>query len=273
MALANEMIGPELMKEAVMELNASDDRGIDVVRNRIKMFAQKKVTLPANFQKLVILDEADSMTAAAQQALRRTMEIYSATTRFAFACNTSSKIIEPIQSRCALIRFTKPSNEQMLRRIIEICRAEGVNYSNEGLESILFIADGDMRLAINSLQSTFSGFSYISPENVYRVCDQPSPSFVAKAIDFCIEAKFNEAIEILHSLWNQGYSAIDIITTFFKVLKYHEMNEHCQLQFIKQVGLVHMKILEGVSSKLQLESLIANLCASTLKTEQFEIKY
>jgi replication factor C subunit 2/4 len=100
--------------------------GIDVVRNKIKTFAQKKVTLPAGRHKIVILDEADSMTAGAQQALRRTMEIYSNTTRFALACNQSSKIIEPIQSRCAMLRYTKLTDKQVLQRLMEICDAEKV---------------------------------------------------------------------------------------------------------------------------------------------------
>jgi replication factor C subunit 2/4 len=106
--------------------------GIDVVRNRIKMFAQKKVTLPPGKQKIIILDEADSMTAAAQQALRRTMEIYSSTTRFALACNMSSKIIEPIQSRCAMLRYTRLSDKQLLKRILEICEQENVLANNLG---------------------------------------------------------------------------------------------------------------------------------------------
>jgi replication factor C subunit 2/4 len=110
--LARAMLGAAY-KEALLELNASDDRGIDVVRNKIKMFAQKKVTLPPGRHKIIILDEADAMTKGAQQALRRTMEVYSATTRFALACNNSTKIIEPIQSRAAILRYTKLSNEEV----------------------------------------------------------------------------------------------------------------------------------------------------------------
>lgn len=138
------------MKEAVLELNASNERGIDIVRNKIKMFAQQKVTLPPEKHKIIILDEADrcvkyqifmflvlsrqefhffpscSMTEGAQQALRRTMEIYSRTTRFALACNNSEKIIEPIQSRCAILRYKKLTDAQLLAKVLEICNKEQV---------------------------------------------------------------------------------------------------------------------------------------------------
>lgn len=140
--LARDMLGGAF-KQAVLELNASDDRGIDVVRNKIKMFAQKKVTLPKGRHKIIILDEADSMTASAQQALRRTMELYSSSTRFALACNISSKIIEPIQSRCAILRFSKLNDMQVLKRVKEIMSREQITgYTKKGLEALIFTAQG-----------------------------------------------------------------------------------------------------------------------------------
>ena len=156
-----------ILKNAILELNASDSRGIDVVRNKIKMFAQQKVTLPLGRHKIIILDEADNMTSSAQQALRRTMELYSNTTRFALACNVSSKIIEPIQSRCAILRYTKLNEKQILNRINKIMKYEKINsWTNSGLEAIVFVANGDMRNAINSLQATYSGFNMITEDNV-----------------------------------------------------------------------------------------------------------
>ena len=116
-------------------------RGIDVVRNRIKTFAQKKVTLPPGRHKLVILDEADSMTPGAQQALRRTMEIFSNTTRFAFACNQSSKIIEPIQSRCAILRYARLTDKELLKRLLEICEIEKVHFASSCFPLYLYRSD------------------------------------------------------------------------------------------------------------------------------------
>ncbi|CAH8470017.1 unnamed protein product [Schistosoma bovis] len=156
-------------KEAVLELNASNERGIEVVRTKIKMFAQKKVSLPEGRQKIIILDEADSMTEGAQQALRRIMELYSRTTRFALACNDSSKLIEPIQSRCAVLRYARLTSAQVMARLLEVSRIEGVSYTEEGLEAIVFTADGDMRQALNNLQSTYEGFGMVSSDNVFKV--------------------------------------------------------------------------------------------------------
>lgn len=175
LCLARELLGSEC-KEAVLELNASDSRGIDVVRNRIKAFAQKKVNLPPSRHKIIILDEADSMTKGAQQALRRTMEIYSKTTRFALACNVSSKIIEPIQSRCAIVRYTRLGDAHIVRRVKEVLDHENVSaYDDAGLETIVYTAQGDMRQALNNLQATLAGTGAVTAENVLKVVDQPHP--------------------------------------------------------------------------------------------------
>ena len=203
LCLAHEMLG-KAYKEAVLELNASDARGIEVVRNKIKTFAQKKVTLPPGKHKIIILDEADSMTGAAQQALRRTMEIYSATTRFALACNNSTKIIEPIQSRCAVLRFTRLHDAEILSRLQQVCAFEKVSYDLSGLESIIFTADGDMRNALNALQSTHSGFGHISSENVFKVCDQPHPMKLRIAVQKAREGKTAESLEVVMTLWQSG---------------------------------------------------------------------
>lgn len=200
LCLARQLLG-DAYKEAVLELNASDERGIDVVRNRIKGFAQKKVTLPPGRQKLVILDEADSMTSGAQQALRRTMEIYSGTTRFAFACNQSNKIIEPLQSRCAILRYARLTDGQLVKRLYQICEAEKVEYSDDGIAALVFSAEGDMRQAINNLQSTFAGFGFVSGDNVFRVVDSPHPVKVQAMIRSCHEQKVDEALDSLKELW------------------------------------------------------------------------
>ena len=218
----------------MLELNASDERGIDVVRNRIKGFAQKKVTLPPGRQKIVILDEADSMTAGAQQALRRTMEIYSSTTRFAFACNQSNKIIEPLQSRCAILRYSRLTDSQVLRRLLEICIAEKLEHSEEGLAALIFSAEGDMRQAINNLQSTVAGFGFVSADNVFKVVDSPHPIAVQAMIKACYTGQIDAALEKLEELWGKGYSAVDIISTMFRVTKTIDtLSEHSKLEFIK----------------------------------------
>jgi len=204
------------------------------VRNRIKGFAQKKVTLPPGRHKIVILDEADSMTPGAQQALRRTMEIYAGTTRFALACNQSNKIIEAIQSRCAILRYSRLTDAQILKRLLEICEAENVSHTEDGLAALIFSAEGDMRQAINNLQSTVSGFGLVNGENVFKVCDQPHPIAVQTMLRDCYKGKIEEALESLRELWAKGYSAVDIITTMFRVVKTMDsFPEYTKLEFIK----------------------------------------
>lgn len=266
MCLAKIMLG-ENYKEGVLEMNASDDRGIDVVRNKIKMFAQKKVSLPPGKHKIVILDEADSMTQPAQQAMRRTMEIYANTTRFALACNLSTKIIEPIQSRCAILRFSRLNDEEIMTRLISICKTMDIPYTPEGIESILYTSDGDLRQAINNLQSTYSGFGNIIPNNVMKVCDQPHPFVLEKVLKHCINKDIKNACDDITLLYKEGYSCNDIISSFFKVTRNSkDLTEDLKLLFIKEIGHIHMRIIEGVSSLLQLYGLCSRLCNIELKS-------
>jgi len=222
---------------------------------------KKKLNLPPGRHKVIILDEADNMTSQAQQALRRIMEEYSASTRFALACNYSTKIIEPIQSRCAILRFTKLSDAEINLRLNQIAQAEQVSFSDEGLEAILFTANGDMRQAINNLQSTYAGFEFISADNVFKVCDQPHPAKLKMIIESCAQGNIRDSMKATKDyLWDKGYSTLDILGTMFKVVKNSELPEFLKLEFLKEVGFSHKQALAGCDSLLQLSGLLARLC-------------
>ena len=201
-----------------------------------------------------------SMTSGAQQALRRIMEIYSGTTRFALACNISSKIIEPIQSRCAIVRFGKLSDEQIFSRIKDIAKLEQAEVTIEGLEAVVFTADGDMRQAINNLQSTVAGFGLVIPENVYKICDLPNPGHVEKILELISQGQMENAFVGLRLLYEKGFSASDIVSAFFKVLKYtNKFAENVQLGMMREVGMTQLRVVEGSNSLLQLCAMLAKM--------------
>lgn len=257
--MARKLLGPN-MKDAVLELNASNERGLDVVRNKIKMFAQAKVTLEPGKQKLIILDEADAMTEAAQQALRRTIEIYSKTTRFAFACNIFDKIIEPIQSRCAVVKFNRLNEDQLRDKMLSICKMMNVPYDDKGINAIIYTAQGDMRQAINNLQSTYDGFGSITEENVFKVCDEPPPVVIETIVESCLKMKLGEAEKSLEHLFKLGYCTEDIISSMFRVVKSYKMSEFKKLEYLKQIGIIQIRVVQGVNSMLQLKGLISHFC-------------
>eukprot|EP00929_Paragymnodinium_shiwhaense_P043127 TRINITY_DN22222_c0_g1_i1.p1 TRINITY_DN22222_c0_g1~~TRINITY_DN22222_c0_g1_i1.p1 ORF type:complete len:317 (-),score=93.00 TRINITY_DN22222_c0_g1_i1:231-1181(-) len=254
--LAREHLG-EHYDVGCIELNASDDRGIDVVREKIKGFAQQKVTLPEGKLKIIILDEADSMTGAAQQAMRRTMENFSKTTRFALACNISSKIIEPIQSRCAILRFSRINDEELSKRLQFVLEKEGAPYDQSGVDALIFSAEGDMRNVLNGAQSTYNAFGKISHAEVFRMNDQPQPSKVKAALEASLKKDWEAAFKEVHDMHKQGYSTSDIISTFARVAKTVEAPEHIKLEWLKEIGLTHMRVNAGATGLLQLDALVS----------------
>jgi len=258
--LVNAHLG-SYVQTAVLELNASNDRGIETIRNKIKQFANKKVSLPPSRHKIVFLDEADSMTTGAQQALRRIIEVYSSTTRFVMTCNELKKVIEPIQSRCAIVRYSKLSDKDILERLVKVCESEKITYVNSGLEAIVWTADGDLRKALNNLQATHAGFALINDDNVFKVCDQPHPILLSDLVRACLESNINTACQGIERLCKLGYSPIDIINPFYKVvLHYEPIQEHVKLEFLREIGFAQMRIEAGVQTKIQLLGLLAKLC-------------
>ncbi|CAD5231340.1 unnamed protein product [Bursaphelenchus xylophilus] len=261
-AMAREMLG-DLYKKAVIELNASDERGIDVVRQKIKDFAECHVTLPLGKHKIIVLDEVDSMTEGAQQALRRIMENYSKTTRFMLACNQSDKVIEPIQSRCAIVKYSRLSREELIKRVKNVAELEGVDYTDDGLEAIWQTSQGDLRMALNNLQCTASGYGRVSADVVYKVCDEPSPEEITDFFQRCQTAQFKMAVVYLEKLRKDGYAFTDILSVLNRTLLNVDIPEVLKYEYIKIIGLTHLNALKGNDGKLQLYALAAELCTAT----------
>ncbi|CDJ48159.1 replication factor c subunit, putative [Eimeria brunetti] len=238
-----------------LELNASDERSIDVVRERIKGFARERRDLAPGRHKIVILDEVDSMTEAAQQALRRIMEQHSDTTRFALACNSSTSVIEPLQSRCAILRFSKLSDAHLVQRLREVCAKENVTFTDDGIEAIVFSADGDMRSALNNLQSTVSGFGLVNKSNVEKVCDTPPPEMLRRILQMCMAGDWYGAQSVALGVLSLGYTPLDVVTTLRGVLRRADgdIQEHLLLEFLGIVGMAHMTMAGGLSTVLQME--------------------
>jgi len=200
------------------------------------------------------------------------MEIHSSTTRFAFACNASNKIIEPLQSRCAILRYARLTDAQVLSRLLQICSAENVPHSDDGLAALVFSAEGDMRQAINNLQSTFAGFGFVNGDNVFKVVDSPHPIKVQAMLKSCWEGKVEGALAVLQELWGLGYSSHDIVSTMFRVTKTMPgISEHARLEFVREIGFCHMRVLEGVGGMGQLGGVVGKLCRVNMRRELFVV--
>jgi len=259
LALVQDLYG-ENYRQYFLELNASDERGIDVIRSKVKEFARTVAGGNVPF-KVVLLDEADNMTADAQQALRRTMELYTETTRFILACNYLSKIIEAIQSRTALFRFYPLKKEDVVNRLLYIAKNEKVEVDIKALETIYDITQGDMRKSINILQAA-SAYGKVTVEAVYKVLGLAQPKEIREMLNLALQGKFLQARDKLRDLLvNYGLSGEDIIKQVHRELTGNELNVPDELRVIlvDYAGEVEFRIMEGADDEIQLSAFLAKL--------------
>lgn len=259
LALANTIL-KDNAKNACIELNASDERGIDVVRTKVKQFAEKKVNLPPGQHKIIILDEADSLTESAQQALRMIITDYSDSTRFVFSCNDSSKLIEPIQSRCAILRFSRLTDEEIQQYLERIIGQEKVNVTDEGMRTLIFIADGDMRNAVNNLQAVWTSKHKVTKEGVFEVCDVPNTQIVELLFKNIRDCEFEEAMTVFDMIWSQNYCVHDLINYFTRVLeRTKELDYKLKFELMNVLAALKVKDSMGLGTKTQILGTLATM--------------
>ncbi|MCX8184735.1 MAG: replication factor C small subunit [Sulfolobales archaeon] len=259
-ALAHDLYGEDY-RLYMLELNASDERGIEVVRTKVKEFARSKLPVDVPF-KIVLLDEADNMTADAQQALRRLMEMYVDVTRFILIANYPSKIIEPLQSRCAVFRFTSLRREDVIARLKWICAQERVACDDRGLESIHEVSGGDMRRAINILQAA-AALGEVNTSNVYKVVGLATPAEVKALLKTALfEGDFLKSREALRKLMiTYGLSGVDIVKQIHREIFSSEITvpEDLRVEIADYLGEIQYRLVEGADDEIQLSALLAKL--------------
>lgn len=258
LALARELF-KESWRDNFVELNASDERGIDVVRGKIKEFARTSPLGGSSF-KIIFLDEADALTSDAQAALRRTMERYSANCRFILSCNYSSKIIEPIQSRCAVFRFRPLKAEDVKKYLRRIADNEGIRITDEALDALVHVGEGDMRKAVNSLQVVAAAEREVTLEVVYQTTGNARPEEVVSMLETALKGNFVEARAMLDEIMlNYGLSGEDIIRQIHKSFFDLNIPDIEKVRLIDKTGEVEFRIVEGSNERIQLEALLAYL--------------
>tara|TARA_Y100000310_G_C20651240_1_gene799559 strand:- start:82 stop:1053 length:972 start_codon:yes stop_codon:yes gene_type:complete len=257
-ALAKEFFGKEFERN-FLELNASDERGIDVVRKTIKDFAR---TLAFNSDfKIIFLDESDALTSDAQQALRRTMEKYTKTCRFILSCNYSSRLIEPIQSRCVVFRFKPLLSKDMDKRLNEIAKEEKLEVDRKALDAIIYVSMGDMRKAVNVLQAASTLNKKVEEDMVFNVSSRARPSEIKEMISLALKGEFLEARSRLDALmYEHGMSGEDVILQIYREvigMDEAELNSKTKVALMDIIGEYNFRLVEGANERIQLEALLA----------------
>ena len=261
--IARKLFG-ENWKTNMLELNASDERGIDVIRVKVKDFARTKALGEVPF-KVIYLDESDALTREAQQALRRTMENYTRTCRFIMSVNYSSKIIDPIMSRCAVFRFKPLTKEEINAVILNIAKKEGGEVtqvlSKEVKDALYEVSEGDVRKLTNIMQSCFvtkKEGEYITVDDIYSMAAVAKPKEVKEVLELAVKSNFAESRKkLLHLMLEHGLSGTDILKQIQKEVWQLAISDKQKVQLIDRCGEIEFRIVEGSDEYLQLESFLA----------------
>jgi len=258
LVVARELYGDD-WRHNFLELNASDERGIDVVRNKVKDFARTRGLGDMPF-KIIYLDECDALTKEAQQALRRTMENYTATTRFILSCNYASKIIDPIQSRCAIFRFKPLSHDELVQIIDKIIEREKLNVQKDAIGALIEISGGDVRRLENLMQACASQGEKITSDVVFQVASFAKPQELDGMLVHAVNGEFLKAKEILLTVMlNYGLSGLDVVKQLQQACwLVKELSDRQKLELVRLCGEAEFRMVEGSDEVVQLESLLAS---------------
>ena len=256
LVIARELFGDN-WRQNTLELNASDERGIDFVRVKVKDFARTRAIGDVPF-KLIYLDESDALTREAQQALRRTMENYTKTCRFILSCNYSSKIIDPIQSRCAVFRFKPLSETEVYEVIDRIAQGENLNVTQDARKALFDVCDGDCRRLENIMQSCAVLKNVVDAEVVYSMASVAKPKEVNEVLMLAVNKNFLESRKkLLNLMLDYGLSGLDVIKQIQKEIWNLTLSDQKKVELVDKCGEIEFRMVEGSDEYLQLESYLA----------------
>lgn len=257
LVIAKELFG-ENWRNNLLETNASDERGIDVIRNKVKDFARTKA-IGTKFPKIVYLDECDNLTKEAQQALRRTMESYSGTARFILSCNYPSKIIDPIQSRCAVFKFKPLNKEDIVDLMGDIAKEEGISLDEAAKNALFDVSGGDVRRAINTLHSSSAVNKTVSADTIYEIANFAKPRDIDTVLMMSLDGEFEKAKnKLLDIMLNNGLSGLDMIKQIQSEVSKLDIDGKVKMKMIEKCGEIEFRMVEGSDEFVQLESLLAS---------------
>ena len=248
-------------RENTLEMNASDERGLESIRTKVKQFARSAPLGGATF-KVIFLDEADALTPDAQGALRRIMEQYSGTCRFILSCNYSSKIIEPIQSRCAVFRFRPIASDQVAEEVREIAAAEDIELDDDACDAIVHVSLGDLRKAITALQVAASLDTHVTRALVYETTATAPPEALHGFVLACKQDGFHPARRRLREILDQyGLAGTDFVNQLHRsVFDIEFLSESQKLDLTEAMAEIDFRLVEGGGEALQLDALCSRLC-------------